>query len=80
MIIISLVLSSNATKIVPNKLYDCIILQALSHASIACHIKLTVDWVPASDLEDETENEVIILQKNAYMLILVSMLHYCSGC
>ncbi|KAK1393683.1 CTP synthase [Heracleum sosnowskyi] len=31
--------------------------KALLHASVACRRKLTVDWVPASDLEDETEKE-----------------------
>ncbi|XP_063947039.1 uncharacterized protein LOC108204979 isoform X2 [Daucus carota subsp. sativus] len=33
------------------------VLKALLHASVACHRKLTVDWVPASDLEDETKKE-----------------------
>lgn len=33
------------------------VLKALLHASVACHRKLIVDWVPASDLEDETKVE-----------------------
>jgi len=34
-------------------------MQALLHASVACRRKLSVDWVPASDLEDAAEEEVI---------------------
>ncbi|KAJ8449018.1 hypothetical protein Cgig2_004073 [Carnegiea gigantea] len=33
------------------------VLKALLHASVACRRKLTVDWIPASDLEDETKAE-----------------------
>ncbi|MGV7462484.1 glutamine amidotransferase-related protein, partial [Mycobacterium kansasii] len=33
------------------------VLKALLHASVACHRKLIVDWVPASDLEDATAKE-----------------------
>ncbi|XP_073058416.1 uncharacterized protein [Primulina eburnea] len=33
------------------------VLQALLHASVACHRKLCVDWVPASDLENATAEE-----------------------
>ncbi|KAM7524764.1 hypothetical protein LguiA_014666 [Lonicera macranthoides] len=33
------------------------VLKALLHASVACHRKLCVDWVPASDLEDATASE-----------------------
>lgn len=33
--------------------------QALLHASVACHRKLIVDWIPASDLEETTAQEVI---------------------
>ncbi|KAL2935769.1 CTP synthase [Bienertia sinuspersici] len=33
------------------------VLKALLHASVACHRKLVVDWVPASDLEDSTQEE-----------------------
>nr|GMC95816.1 CTP synthase-like isoform X1 [Ipomoea batatas] len=34
------------------------VLKALLHASVACHRKLCVDWVPAGDLEDITAEEV----------------------
>ena len=33
-------------------------LQALLHASVACHKKLIVEWVAASDLEEITAQEV----------------------
>ncbi|XP_075497873.1 uncharacterized protein LOC142535342 [Primulina tabacum] len=33
------------------------VLKALLHASVACHRKLCVDWVPASDLENATAEE-----------------------
>ncbi|CAN4078547.1 unnamed protein product [Withania somnifera] len=33
------------------------VLKALLHSSVACRRKLFVDWVPASDLEDETAKE-----------------------
>ncbi|XP_074333660.1 uncharacterized protein LOC141671351 [Apium graveolens] len=33
------------------------VLKALLHASVACHRKLIVDWVPASDLEETTAQE-----------------------
>ncbi|XP_021764419.1 CTP synthase-like [Chenopodium quinoa] len=33
------------------------VLKALLHASVACHHKLLVDWVPASDLEESTKQE-----------------------
>ncbi|XP_031094924.1 CTP synthase-like isoform X1 [Ipomoea triloba] len=33
------------------------VLKALLHASVACHRKLCVDWVPAGDLEDITAEE-----------------------
>ncbi|VFQ61195.1 unnamed protein product [Cuscuta campestris] len=33
------------------------IMKALLHASVACHRKLCVDWVPAGDLEDITAEE-----------------------
>jgi CTP synthase len=35
------------------------VLKALLHASVACRKKLVVDWVPACDLEKETEKEVL---------------------
>ncbi|CAI0546159.1 unnamed protein product [Linum tenue] len=34
------------------------VLKALLHASVALQKKLVVDWVPATDLEDETAQEV----------------------
>nr|GMC97892.1 CTP synthase-like [Ipomoea batatas] len=34
------------------------VLKALLHASVACHRKLCVDWVPAGDLEDITAEEL----------------------
>ncbi|KAF8714286.1 hypothetical protein HU200_027745 [Digitaria exilis] len=34
------------------------ILEALLHASVACQRRLVVDWVPASDLDEETANQV----------------------
>ncbi|CAN4083634.1 unnamed protein product [Withania somnifera] len=33
------------------------VLKALLHSSVACRRKLFVDWIPASDLEDETAKE-----------------------
>ncbi|XP_059656198.1 uncharacterized protein LOC132303108 isoform X2 [Cornus florida] len=33
------------------------VLKALLHASVSCQRKLSVNWVPASDLEDETAKE-----------------------
>ncbi|KNA15859.1 hypothetical protein SOVF_094430 [Spinacia oleracea] len=33
------------------------VLKALLHASVACHRKLLLDWVPASDLEESTKEE-----------------------
>ncbi|MQL83775.1 hypothetical protein Taro_016269 [Colocasia esculenta] len=33
------------------------VLKALLHASVACHRKLILEWVPASDLEDTTASE-----------------------
>ncbi|KZV46353.1 CTP synthase 1-like [Dorcoceras hygrometricum] len=33
------------------------VLKALLHAAVACHRKLCVDWVPASDLENATAEE-----------------------
>uniref|UniRef100_A0A803MFM3 CTP synthase n=1 Tax=Chenopodium quinoa TaxID=63459 RepID=A0A803MFM3_CHEQI len=33
------------------------VLKALLHASVACHHKLLIDWVPASDLEESTKEE-----------------------
>ncbi|XP_073110651.1 uncharacterized protein [Elaeis guineensis] len=45
------------------------VLKALLHASIACHQKLVVDWVPASDLEDTTEKEAPNLYEKAWSLL-----------
>lgn len=44
-------------------------MQALLHASVARNRKLTVDWVPAEDLEDVTSEQVITdLSSVVYML------------
>ncbi|CAN1828614.1 CTP synthase [Linum perenne] len=42
------------------------VLKALLHASVAFSKKLVVDWVPATDLEDDTGKEVIKLLQNQY--------------
>lgn len=34
------------------------VLKALLHASVACHKKLVIEWVAASDLEEITAQEV----------------------
>lgn len=36
-------------------------LQALLHASVACHKKLVIEWVAASDLEEITAQEVSLV-------------------
>ncbi|CAN1287971.1 CTP synthase [Linum perenne] len=41
------------------------VLKALLHASVAFSKKLVVDWVPATDLEDDTGKEVIKLLQGA---------------
>ncbi|GFQ00813.1 ctp synthase [Phtheirospermum japonicum] len=45
------------------------VLKALLHASVACHRKLCVDWVPASDLEDATAEENPDSYENAWKLL-----------
>ncbi|KAH0911153.1 hypothetical protein HID58_034474 [Brassica napus] len=45
------------------------ILKALLHASVACRKKLVVDWVPACDLEKETEKENPNAYKAAWKLL-----------
>ncbi|KAL3849296.1 hypothetical protein ACJIZ3_011178 [Penstemon smallii] len=45
------------------------VLKALLHASVACHRKLCVDWVPASDLEDATREENPNAYKSAWKLL-----------
>ncbi|KAM7500435.1 hypothetical protein LguiA_024849 [Lonicera macranthoides] len=45
------------------------VLKALLHASVACQRKLIVDWIPASDLEDETANENPDAYKAAWNLL-----------
>ncbi|XP_042389580.1 CTP synthase-like isoform X2 [Zingiber officinale] len=42
------------------------VLEALLHASTACKKKLVVDWVPSSDLEDNTTLEALELHKAAW--------------
>ncbi|KAL8155499.1 hypothetical protein AgCh_000767 [Apium graveolens] len=32
--------------------------EALLHVSVACHRKLIIDWIPVSDLEETTAQEV----------------------
>ncbi|KAL3616625.1 hypothetical protein CASFOL_039019 [Castilleja foliolosa] len=45
------------------------VLKALLHASVACHRKLCIDWVPASDLEDATAEENPHSYENAWKLL-----------
>ncbi|CAK9169875.1 unnamed protein product [Ilex paraguariensis] len=45
------------------------VLKALLHASVACRRKLSVDWVPASDLEDATAKENPDAHKIAWNLL-----------
>ncbi|XP_077226960.1 CTP synthase family protein [Tasmannia lanceolata] len=45
------------------------VLKALLHASIACRRKLTVEWVPATDLEDTTAKETPDVYKAAWNLL-----------
>uniref|UniRef100_A0A5B7ANS1 CTP synthase n=1 Tax=Davidia involucrata TaxID=16924 RepID=A0A5B7ANS1_DAVIN len=45
------------------------ISKALLHASVACHRKLIVDWVPAGDLEDVTAKEAPDVYKAAWDLL-----------
>ncbi|XP_057950224.1 uncharacterized protein LOC131145142 [Malania oleifera] len=41
------------------------VMKALLHASVACHRKLIVEWVPAGDLEDATAKEAPDVYKAA---------------
>ncbi|KAA8527214.1 hypothetical protein F0562_008557 [Nyssa sinensis] len=45
------------------------VLKALLHASVTCHKKLIVDWVPAGDLEDVTAKEAPDVYKAAWDLL-----------
>ncbi|KAG5378454.1 hypothetical protein IGI04_026296 [Brassica rapa subsp. trilocularis] len=45
------------------------VLKALLHAAVACRKKLVVDWVPACDLEKETEKENPNAYKAAWKLL-----------
>ncbi|KAG9159140.1 hypothetical protein Leryth_025978 [Lithospermum erythrorhizon] len=45
------------------------VLKALLHASVACHRKLCIDWVPASDLEDATAKQNLEAYKKAWDLL-----------
>ncbi|XP_073115047.1 uncharacterized protein [Elaeis guineensis] len=43
--------------------------KALLHATVACHKKLVVDWVPSTDLEDDTAKEAPDAYKAAWNLL-----------
>ncbi|KAJ6850918.1 CTP synthase-like isoform X1 [Iris pallida] len=45
------------------------VTKALLHASVFCHKKLVVDWVPASDLEDSAAKETPDAYKAAWNLL-----------
>ncbi|KAK4737337.1 hypothetical protein R3W88_001034 [Solanum pinnatisectum] len=45
------------------------VLKALVHASVACHRKLCIDWIAASDLEDETSRENPENYRSAWKLL-----------
>ncbi|XP_020571037.1 CTP synthase 1-like isoform X2 [Phalaenopsis equestris] len=45
------------------------VLKALLHASVACHRKLIVDWVPASDLEETTAEKAPEVHEKAWNLL-----------
>ncbi|XP_011020952.1 PREDICTED: CTP synthase-like isoform X1 [Populus euphratica] len=45
------------------------LLKALLHASVSLRKKLVVDWIPASDLEDETAKENSDVYKAAWKLL-----------
>ncbi|XP_073007315.1 uncharacterized protein [Typha latifolia] len=45
------------------------VLKALLHASVACHRKLVVDWVPSADLEDATAKEAPDAHEAAWNLL-----------
>ncbi|XP_020089335.1 CTP synthase-like [Ananas comosus] len=48
------------------------VLKALLHASIALRRKLVVEWVPASDLEEQTAKETPNLYEKAWNLLMGS--------
>lgn len=51
------------------------------HASVACHRKLCIDWIAASDLEDETSREVFCFHfVHLLLILLVSYLTDTSTC
>ncbi|CAL4978605.1 unnamed protein product [Urochloa decumbens] len=43
--------------------------EAILHASVACQRRLVVDWVPASDLDEETANQSPDLHEKAWSLL-----------
>ncbi|GMP71242.1 hypothetical protein CsSME_00029733 [Camellia sinensis var. sinensis] len=45
------------------------VLKALLHASVACHMKLFIEWIPSSDLEDATAKENPESYKAAWNLL-----------
>ncbi|CAH9141309.1 unnamed protein product [Cuscuta epithymum] len=45
------------------------VIKALLHASVACHRKLFIDWVPAGDLEQVTKKENPDNYMNAWKLL-----------
>ncbi|KAJ6810498.1 CTP synthase-like isoform X1 [Iris pallida] len=45
------------------------VIKALLHASVFCHRKLVVDWVPASDLEDPAAKETPDAYRAAWKLL-----------
>ncbi|KAK6803287.1 hypothetical protein RDI58_001071 [Solanum bulbocastanum] len=45
------------------------VLKALVHASVSCHRKLCIDWIAASDLEDETSRENPENYRSAWKLL-----------
>ncbi|KAI7999697.1 CTP synthase 1 [Camellia lanceoleosa] len=45
------------------------VLKALLHASVACHMKLFIEWIPSSDLEDATAKENPDSYKAAWNLL-----------
>ncbi|VFQ59841.1 unnamed protein product [Cuscuta campestris] len=45
------------------------VIKALLHASVACHRKLCIDWVPAGDLEEISKKENTDNYMNAWKLL-----------
>ena len=52
----------NAMCYLGDDLFPISFLKALLHASIDCSRKLCIEWVAATDLEDETRDEVSYLE------------------